>query len=202
MATALCLRKKTIAGTEDLEKYASIFEELSGLPVDMEYLKRAHVVVFVASESREWLAGYVMNTDPPYRVFGNHIPDGALLEPWADDLLKKRCIECTMIWMRKSHMTRLYEVQVFTAVALEAFASRSDIFIAGTFRRTMWLKEKDFGARLIYHGPGNGRHANREGWVYGWIGGRWTYLSLCLYFIGIAIRRIKSFCNLVEKASS
>lgn len=155
------LSTKIIKTAQEIDQFSSLyFKESRGhKPVDSTYLRQCHLVrVFYRADTpNEWLGGYVINTNAPYRYFvvlDEDLKNKLLLE---HGITEDDISEVTCICIKSRQMSQIERMQIYFTSMVDAFAAgKSYIFGGSTEPKIVALQQQimphDFHSGTTYVG--------------------------------------------------
>lgn len=157
-----------------LEDFRQKFVELSGNPVDNEYLQAVKIRGFF--KNGDLVAGYVINKHLPLRYFSwlpkkdketivnINVPGG-----------EANCCEITCIWKNQQVVSRWETNWIYIVAIYDGLLSRKGNILGGTFDKSVANGQMRILSNLIYSGPSDFRggelcnvyYATRKGALVG-----------------------------------
>jgi hypothetical protein len=178
------LSSKIIALKADNEEFARVYtcEARGHKPVDITYLMPAFVRVFFNPQRPEvWLAGYVINTQAPFRYFIvlDAAHKAALLAQHG--ISENDLSEVTCIWIKRDKIAMTERLQVYFTSMVDAFRiGKAHIFGGSTEAKVVGLQKQ-----IMPHDFANGTALVGDEFTNYWIYyvGRWESVFTMLRFV-------------------
>jgi hypothetical protein len=190
------MKQKWIQTDSELNKFISIFDRISGNPLDKSYLKAAQVRGFYINN--ELVGGYVINVKQPLRYF-EWVPHSNRENARVNKHLDQgKSVEITCIWGDQTKTSRLKRRWIYWMCVFDAMRTGQTWIVGGSTIPKVAKIHRQVLPKLIYSGTTT-LPQNPEGQLYC---SRWIQLLLMIpigftYDIGSDILR-----SLVKKVWS
>lgn len=150
MLRRVLLRSVILRGAAELSVFRTKFESRSGNAVDLDYLSRCRVRGFY-DRSSELVAGYVVNTVPPFR-YVSFVPEDR--RPELTFLYDNfdRFAEGTCVWVDPARIASAHRVQVYLTVVYDFLRTGRKYFLGGTFHHRLMRQQTVLLDNELYHG--------------------------------------------------
>ena len=160
--------KSKVLRESDLPAFQEFNSENGGAPVDMDYLRKARIrVFFQAGQPNVCVAGYAVNTAPPFRYLS------VMDEELRENLMKKHqwnekdLVEITLIVKNKQIKWTKAERFIYYAHSIyDAFLTGRSIVLGGSKNNSLAATMMTVLSKLLYKGSVNFFGKTETTWLF------------------------------------
>lgn len=158
--------KSRVLGTEDeLLRFIEVYYRRAKIRPDLEYLKRSLVKIFY-QPSGEWVGGYIVNTNSPYRYLQD-IPQPTRDQRLAEANIKQNeAAEITCIWIDRKRIPYVASAWIYWSSVNDAVKSGRKYVIGASVVNKVAKRHMMILPYLLYFGDLECQHGAQTGWVY------------------------------------